>query len=67
MAAAVAVAVVDSREGFNNPADFIFRRDPKTGRLVLAISADQVMNRSWFRIPDFIAHKLNDQEPLLAD
>ena len=51
-------------EGFYIPTDFITGRDPELGRLLLSVTIDQVMNHTWFRMPDFVAHKLYNQELL---
>ena len=53
-------------EGFYIPTDFITGRDPVTGHLLLSVSTNQVMNHTWFRMPDFVAHNLYDQELLPA-
>ena len=53
-------------EGFYIPTDFITGRDPETGHLLLSVTTNQVMNQTWFRMPDFVAHKLYDQELLPA-
>ncbi len=54
-------------EGFYIPTDFISGQDPESGHLLLAVTRDQVMNRTWFRMPDFIAHNQYDQETLPVD
>ncbi|MGD2050314.1 MAG: hypothetical protein PVH03_12495 [Chloroflexota bacterium] len=38
------------------PTDFIEGRDPESGKIRLSLSFDEVMKRTWFRMPDFIAH-----------
>ena len=53
-------------EGFYIPTDFITGRDPVTGHLLLTVTTNQVMNHTWFRMPDFVTHKLYDQELLPA-
>jgi hypothetical protein len=51
-------------EGFYIPTDFISGHDPESGHLFLTVTRDQVMNRTWFRMPNFIAHQQYDQELL---
>jgi hypothetical protein len=51
-------------EGFYVPTDFISGRDPISGHILLSVTTDQVMNQTWFRMPDFVAHRQYDQELL---
>lgn len=37
------------------PTDFIDERDEATGAVKLKVSFAKVMDRTWFRMPDFIA------------
>ncbi|MCI0394894.1 MAG: hypothetical protein L0332_17090 [Chloroflexi bacterium] len=48
------------------PTDFIKGRDPKTGRVMLSISLQKVMERTWSRLPDFVAHGQARKELLPA-
>ena len=65
-AAYLSVENFEYGESFYVPTDFISGREPVTGRLLLSVTLDQIMNHTWFRIPDFVAHKLYDQELLPA-
>jgi hypothetical protein len=38
------------------PTDYIAGRDPDRGNVTLAVSFETVRQRTWFRMPDFIAH-----------
>jgi hypothetical protein len=46
------------------PTDFIEGRDPESGKISLSVSFDEVMKRTWFRMPDFIAHGDSRREEL---
>lgn len=46
------------------PTDFIEGRDPESGEISLSVSFDEVMRRTWFRMPDFIAHGDSRREEL---
>lgn len=63
-AAYLEVENFDYGEGFYIPTDFISGRDQETGHLILSVTIDQVMNNTWFRMPDFVAHKQYDQQAL---
>lgn len=43
-------------EVFYVPTDFVAGRDPETGKISLTVSYDEAMKRTWFRMPNFIAH-----------
>jgi hypothetical protein len=51
-------------ESFYIPTDYISGRDPVSGHLRLSVTNDQVMNHTWFRMPDFVAHEQYDKELL---
>lgn len=51
-------------EVFYVPTDFIADRDPETGKISLTVSFKEAMNRTWFRMPDFIAQGKSREEEL---
>ena len=51
-------------EGFYIPTDVISGQDPASGHLLLSVTTEQVMNHTWFRMPDFVAHEQYKQELL---
>lgn len=46
------------------PTDFILDRDEASGKIQLNATKKQVMERTWFRMPDFVAHGKARKEPL---
>ena len=46
------------------PTDFIQYRDKESGKTMLSASKKQVMKRTWFRMPDFIAQGKAQKESL---
>jgi hypothetical protein len=46
------------------PTDFIQGRDKESGKTMLSTSKQQVMKRTWFRMPDFIAQGKAQKESL---
>lgn len=51
-------------EVFYVPTEFIGERDPESGKISLTVSFNKVMNRTWFRMPDFIAQGESREETL---
>lgn len=49
---------------FYVPTDFIAGRDSETGKISLSVSFNEVMKRTWFRMPDFITHGKSRKEEL---
>lgn len=63
-AAYLAVNNFDYGEEFYIPTDFISGKDAQSGRLELSVPLSKVMDRTWFRLPDFIAKKQFQLEKL---
>lgn len=51
-------------EVFYVPTEFVAGRDPETENISLTVSFDEVMKRTWFRMPDFIAQGQSQKEKL---
>lgn len=51
-------------EAFYIPTDFIADRDSETGKISLTVNYDEAMKRTWFRMPDFVAHGESRKEEL---
>jgi hypothetical protein len=47
------------------PTDFIVDQLPQSGRIELDVTFDEVMKRTWGRMPDFIVLGKSIKEPLL--
>lgn len=60
------LAVKDYDLGLNFfiPTDFIQDRDMESGKTILSTTKKQVMKRTWFRMPDFIAQGKAQKESL---
>lgn len=43
-------------EVFYVPTDFVAVRAAESAKVSLTVSYDEVMQRTWFRMPDFVAH-----------
>lgn len=56
----------DYGEVFYVPTDFIEERELESGRTLLSVTHSQVMNNTWFRMPDFVAHGQDRKETLPA-
>jgi hypothetical protein len=46
------------------PMDYIEDRDPLTGELALSVSFKNVQERTWSRMPTFVARGEGTEEPL---
>jgi hypothetical protein len=57
----------DYGDDYYVPMDFISDRDPDSGKVSLTVSFDEVMKRTWFRMPDFIAQGDGRREELPAE
>ncbi len=55
----------DFGQAFFVPADYIAARDDDGG-LKLTVNYDEVMKRTWFRMPDFIAFGQSRKEELAS-
>ena len=63
----VEIADFEYGEVFFVPTDFITARDvDDEGGLKLTVKYDEVMNRTWFRMPDFIAFGQSRKEELTS-
>jgi hypothetical protein len=58
------VTDLDYGEFFYVPVDFIADRQPERRRLELATKRAEAMQRTWFRMPNFIAQGKYRQEEL---
>ncbi len=56
----------DYGEVFYVPTDFITGRDVETGRLTLDVTYNDVMKRTWFRMPEFVVRGQGRKETLLS-
>lgn len=49
------------------PTDFIAPREAESGRVTLAVTLKEVMEHTWFVMPDFIAHSKARKEELAGE
>ena len=54
----------DYGENYFVPTDFIVDQLPVSGRIELDVTMDEVMKRTWVRMPDFIILGKSSEEPL---
>lgn len=47
------------------PTDFIAPREPESERVTLTVTLKDVMEQTWFAMPDFIAHSNARKEGLV--
>ena len=51
-------------EVFYVPTDFISEPQEESQRLILSLTRDQILNRTWFRMPNFVASDQARKESL---
>ena len=49
------------------PTDFIAPREPESGRVTLTVTLQEVMEHTWFVMPDFILHGEARKETLAEE
>ena len=58
------VVSLDIGDDYYVPADFVAVRDPESNRVTLTATMADVMNKTWSRIPNFVARGQAREEVL---